>query len=92
MAETEDEEQDAKLNYNNVTMDTFIQPPVTNDTPREKTDVENERRISSDSLTERLKVFNILTLQSTINDSTDDNPKKMLPKAIQKAIQKAIHW
>ena len=63
MAETEDEERDAKRNANNVTKDTFIQPPVTTNTPREKTDVANERQISSDSLTETLKGFNRLTLQ-----------------------------
>ena len=44
--ETEDEERNA----NNVTTDTFIQPPVTDNAPREKTDVANERRIYSDSL------------------------------------------
>ena len=74
--ETEDEEQDAKHNANNVTKDTFIQYPVPANTPREKTDVANERRISSDSLTETLKGFNRLMLQSTINDSTNDYSNK----------------
>ena len=46
----EDEEQDAKHNANNVTKDTFIQPPVTTNTPKLKTDVANERQISSESL------------------------------------------
>ena len=55
MAETEDEEHDAEHNANNVTTDSFIKTPVTTNTPREKTDVTNERRISSDSLTETLK-------------------------------------
>ena len=55
VAETEDEERDAKRNANNMITDTFIQPPATTDTPREKTDVANERLISSDSLIETLK-------------------------------------
>ena len=33
-------------------------------------------RIPLDSLTETIKVFNILTLQSTINDSADDHSNK----------------
>ena len=86
VVETEDGERDAKRNVNNMTTDTFIQPPVTTNTPRDKIDVENERRIYSDSLTETLKGFNILTLQSKINDSTDDHKKS------PKATQKAIHW
>ena len=65
--ETEDEER----NTNNVTTDTFIHTPVTANAPREKTDVANERQISSDILTETIKGFNILSLQSTINDSAD---------------------
>ena len=69
MAGTEEEERNA----NNVTMDTFIQPPVTTNTPREKTDVDNERRIYSDSLIETIKGFNKLTLDPTINDSADDH-------------------
>ena len=47
VAETEEEERNA----NNVTTDTFIHPPITKNTPREKTDVANERQISLDSLT-----------------------------------------
>ena len=50
MLETEDEEQDAKRNANNLTTETFVQPPFTTNTPREKTDVENERRISWNNL------------------------------------------
>ena len=53
--ETEEEEKDAERNTNNVTTNTFIHPSVTTNTPRDKTDVENERQISSDSLTETLK-------------------------------------
>ena len=59
-----------------MTTDTFIHPPVTTNTTREKTDVANKRRISSESLTETLKVFNRLTLQSKINDYADDHSKK----------------
>ena len=57
---TETEEED--LNVNNVTMETLIHPPVTTNAPIEKTDVTNERRISSDSLAETIKAFNKLTL------------------------------
>ena len=68
MAETEEEEQDAERNANEVTMDHFIHSPVTTNTPRKKTDVPNEKGISSDSLTKTIKLFNRLTLQSTINE------------------------
>ena len=85
MAETEEEEQDFKLSANNVTTDTFIQSPVTTNTPRKKTDVPNERRISSDSLTKPTKGFNRLTLQPTINDfadyHSDKNDAKSDPKS-----------
>ena len=57
------------MNTNNATIETFIQSPVTTNTPRNKIDVSIERSISSDSLTETLKGFNRLTLQSTIIDS-----------------------
>ena len=40
VAETEDGERNDK----NVTTDTFIQPPITNNEPREKIDVANERQ------------------------------------------------
>ena len=76
MAETEEKERDVKHNSNNVTMDTFIQSPVTTNTPRKKTDVPNERRISSDILAETIKIFNILTLQSTTNNYADDYSDK----------------
>ena len=59
-----------------MTTETFIHPPVTTYESREKTDVANERVIYSDSLTETIKGFNRLTLQSTINDSADDYSKK----------------
>ena len=61
-----------------MTKDNFIQPPVTTNTLREKTDVANERRIYSGSLTETLKGFNRLMLQSTINDSADDHSNKKI--------------
>ena len=77
VSETEEEE----CNANNVTIDTFIQTPVTTNTPREKKDVTNERRISLDSLTETLKGFNRLTLQSTINDSAFDHSNKNVTKS-----------
>ena len=57
-------------------MDTFIQFPVTTNAPRQKTDIPNERRIYSDSLTETLKGFNILKLQETISDSAYDHSDK----------------
>ena len=70
-----------------MTTDTFIQPPVTTNTPREKKYVANERQIPSDSLTETLKVFNKLTLQSTINDSTDDHSNKNVTESDPKSNQ-----
>ena len=41
MAETEEEERDAKHNTNNVTMDTFIQSPITTNTQRNIPNVPN---------------------------------------------------
>ena len=41
MAETEEEERNAKLNANNVTMDTFCQSPVMTNTQRRNTKVTN---------------------------------------------------
>ena len=68
-------------------MNTFIHSPVTTNIPRKKTDVTNERQISSDILAETIKRFNILTLQSTINDSvfyhSDQNDAKSDPKSDQ---------
>ena len=84
MAETEDKERDAKRIANKVTTDTFIQPLITTNAPREKTDITNERQISSDSLTETLKLFNRLTLQSTINNSAYDHSNKHVTKSNQK--------
>ena len=72
-------------NANNVTTDTFIQTPVTTNTPREETDIANERRIYSECLIETLKGFNRLTLQSAINNFADGHSKQKSPKAIQKA-------
>ena len=67
------EKEDEKRNTNNVTTYTFIQTPVTTNAPREKTDTANERQISLDILTETIKGFNILTIQTTINNSADDH-------------------
>ena len=51
-------------------MDTYFhRSPVTTNTQGEISNVTNERRISSDILAETIKVFNGLTIQSTINDS-----------------------
>ena len=85
VAETEDEERYEKRNANNLTTDTLIQPPVTTNTPRTKIHVANERRISSESLTEMLEGFNRLTLQSTINNSADDHSNKNVAKSDQKS-------
>ena len=51
-------------------MDTFChQSPVTTNTQGEIANVTNDRRSSSDILVEMIKVFNGLTIQSTINNS-----------------------
>ena len=68
MAETEQEECDAKRNANNVAMDNLCQSPVTTNTQRKIANVPNKRIISSDILAETIKGFKGLTLQSTIND------------------------
>ena len=68
-----------------MTTDTFVQSPVTTNKPREKTEVPNERRISSDSLTETLKVFNRLTLKSTINNIVDDHSETNDPESDPKS-------
>ena len=85
IVETEEEERETKLNVNNVTMDTFIQSPVTTYTQRNKTDVPNERQISLDILAEMIKGFKGLTLQSTMNYSayyhSDENDAKSDPKS-----------
>ena len=59
-----------------MTTETFIQSPVTTNTPRKKIDVPNGGRISLESLTETTKGFNRLTLQPTINDSSYYNSDK----------------
>ena len=70
-----------------MTTDTFIQPPATTNTPREKTDITNEWRTYSDSLTETLKGFNRLTIQSTIKDSADDHSNKNVAERYPKSEQ-----
>ena len=70
MAETEEEERDAKFNANNVTMDTFFnQYPLTINTQRKDANVKNKRRISSNILAEIIKEFNGSTIKSTFNYS-----------------------
>ena len=76
MEKTEEEERDAKRNSNNVAMDTFIQYPVMTNTQRNIANVPNERRISSDILTETIKLFKGLTLQSKINNSAYYNSEE----------------
>ena len=80
MEETEEEERDAKRSSNNLNMDTFFNhSPVTSNKQRKNANKTNERRIYSNILAETLKVFNKLTIQSTINNSAyydseeDDN-------------------
>ena len=68
-------------------MDTFIQSPVTTNTPRKKTKVPNERRIYSESLSETIKRFNRLTLKSTINDYADYHSDKNEAKSDLKSDQ-----
>ena len=68
MAETEEEERDAKRNTNNMTMDTLCHwYPVITNTQGKITNVTNARSISSDILAETIKGFNGLMIQSTIN-------------------------
>ena len=51
-------------------MDTFFtQSHGTTNTQREIANITNERRISTNILVEKIKGFNELTIQSTINDS-----------------------
>ena len=56
VAETKEEEQGVERNANNMTTYTFIQPTITTNTPIEKTDIANERRIYLDSLTDAKKI------------------------------------
>ena len=69
MAETEEKELNAKHNANNVNIYHFCQSSNTTNTQIRNTNVTHERRISLDVLSETIKVFNGLTLQSTINNS-----------------------
>ena len=68
-----------------MTTDTFIKPPVTTNAPRKKTDVANERQISSDILTEIIKGFNRFMPQSTIKNSEDDHTNKIFSKSDPKS-------
>ena len=84
MAETEEEERDAKRNANIVTMNTFYQFPATTNTHRKIANVTNERKFSSDILSETIRGFKGLTLQSTVNDSAyynlEENDAEIDPK------------
>ena len=66
-------------------MDTFIQSPVTTNTPRKKSNVPNERQISSEILAETIKGFEGLTLEPTINNyvyyHSDENDSESDPKS-----------
>ena len=50
-------------------MDHFSQYPVTTNTQRKIANVPNDRQISLGILTERIKIFKGLTIQSSINNS-----------------------
>ena len=89
MAETEDEERDAKRIASNVTMNTFFhKSTATTNTQGNIANVTNERRISSDIPAETIKGFNELTIQSTIKDSEYYDSEVMTQKVIQTAIQR----
>ena len=68
-------------------MDTFIQSSVTTNTPRKKVNVPNERQISSDTLAETIKGFNISRLQLTIDDSAYYHSEKNDVKSDTKSKQ-----
>ena len=77
MSETEEKERNTKRNANNMTMNTFYhQHPVPTNTQGVIANVTNERRIYLDILAEKIKRFNGLTIQSTINDSAYYNSEK----------------
>ena len=57
-------------------MDTFCKSPVTTNTQRENAEIPNEWQMTSEFLAETLKIFNRLTLHSTINDSEYYNSYK----------------
>ena len=54
-------------------MDNFIQSPAKTNTQRNNANFSNERRISSDILSETIKIFKVLTVHSTIKDSVYHN-------------------
>ena len=76
-----------KRNLHNVTMDTFCQSPATTSTQRKNENVPNERRISSDILSETIKIFKGFTLRATINNSgcynSDEDDAEIDPKSDQ---------
>ena len=84
MAETDEEEHDVERNANHVTMYTISpsQGDIANVTCVHSTispsqgdiaSVTSERQIYFDMLAETINVFNELTIQSTINDSEEDD-------------------
>ena len=79
--ETEEEER----NVNNSTIDNFCQYLVPTNTQIKNANVPNERRIYSDILSEMIKGFKGLTLQSTIKILNIIIYTKMTQKATQKA-------
>ena len=54
----------------------FNQSPFTTNTQGDIEKVTNERQISLDILAETIKIFNELTIQSTINDSKYNNSEE----------------
>ena len=51
----EQEEKDAKINFNNVTTDTSFQSPITINAKKKDTNVSYERQIASVILSETIK-------------------------------------
>ena len=78
IAETEEEEKDAKCNVNNITMDTFVSSPVTINAHRKDANVSNERLIVSDIHAEIIQEFKGFTIQSTISDSVHSDSEELV--------------
>ena len=77
MAETKEGKCNTKRNAKTVTMDTFCPHyAVTTNTQGGISNVTNETRISSDILVKTMKGFNILTIQSKINNYVYYNSKE----------------
>ena len=69
MAETVEEERNAKNNADNVTIDTFCRSTVTINTQRKSANFANVWQISLEILAETIKGYKRLTIKSTINNS-----------------------